>query len=598
MEKKKEMSLFKVVKVLLPMIYKSGPIVFIIFSILGIFSGISYGINTIIIQKFFDNINSAVKGVGTVKSVILMAVALGSIILITELANGLYNYMGGVFGGKFIGYLYKKFNEKAGKLEPVLFEDAEILDSINKAQKGIYGSNGIVITIMSLVSFNFPYFIFMTVYLLLLDKVLVFAMIFIFLPPILTQVMRVKLFQNLENEVAPIRREYEYYEKAICDREYFKETRILGAFSYFIELYKDAMKLLSQKIWSAEKKNGVLELGMKSITLFGYLGVLCLLFYSLFKRNITIGAFSAVFTSISTMISMMNTIVSLKIGRITRNIGMVRNFIAFFNMSERGGKDININGDDSIYLKNVVFSYPSAKSIAIKGVNLEIKPKETIAIVGENGAGKSTLVRLITGLYLPTEGQVLFGDVDTRNISPRSLYKNTTGVFQNYQRYKMKLKENVMISNGKLKSEEQLELAMDKADLSVESSNFPKGYDTMLSREFDGVDLSGGQWQRVAIARGFYKSHNMIVLDEPTAAIDPIEETKLYERFTDISKDKTAIIVTHRLGSAKIADRIIVMDKGDIAEVGTHEELMAMKGKYAEMYEAQAKWYVREEVVS
>lgn len=598
MEKKKEMSLFKVVKVLLPMIYKSGPIVFIIFSILGIFSGISYGINTIIIQKFFDNINSAVKGVGTVKSVILMAVALGSIILITELANGLYNYMGGVFGGKFIGYLYKKFNEKAGKLEPVLFEDAEILDSINKAQKGIYGSNGIVITIMSLVSFNFPYFIFMTVYLLLLDKVLVFAMIFIFLPPILTQVMRVKLFQNLENEVAPIRREYEYYEKAICDREYFKETRILGAFSYFIELYKDAMKLLSQKIWSAEKKNGVLELGMKSITLFGYLGVLCLLFYSLFKRNITIGAFSAVFTSISTMISMMNTIVSLKIGRITRNIGMVRNFIAFFNMSERGGKDININGDDSIYLKNVVFSYPSAKSIAIKGVNLEIKPKETIAIVGENGAGKSTLVRLITGLYLPTEGQVLFGDVDTRNISPRSLYKNTTGVFQNYQRYKMKLKENVMISNGKLKSEEQLELAMDKADLSVESSNFPKGYDTMLSREFDGVDLSGGQWQRVAIARGFYKSHNMIVLDEPTAAIDPIEETKLYERFTDISKDKTAIIVTHRLGSVKIADRIIVMDKGDIAEVGTHEELMAMKGKYAEMYEAQAKWYVREEVVS
>lgn len=598
MEKKKEMSLFKVVKVLLPMIYKSGPIVFIIFSILGIFSGISYGINTIIIQKFFDNINSAVKGVGTVKSVILMAVALGSIILITELANGLYNYMGGVFGGKFIGYLYKKFNEKAGKLEPVLFEDAEILDSINKAQKGIYGSNGIVITIMSLVSFNLPYFIFMTVYLLLLDKVLVFAMIFIFLPPILTQVMRVKLFQNLENEVAPIRREYEYYEKAICDREYFKETRILGAFSYFIELYKDAMKLLSQKIWSAEKKNGVLELGMKSITLFGYLGVLCLLFYSLFKRNITIGAFSAVFTSISTMISMMNTIVSLKIGRITRNIGMVRNFIAFFNMSERGGKDININGDDSIYLKNVVFSYPSAKSIAIKGVNLEIKPKETIAIVGENGAGKSTLVRLITGLYLPTEGQVLFGDVDTRNISPRSLYKNTTGVFQNYQRYKMKLKENVMISNGKLKSEEQLELAMDKADLSVESSNFPKGYDTMLSREFDGVDLSGGQWQRVAIARGFYKSHNMIVLDEPTAAIDPIEETKLYERFTDISKDKTAIIVTHRLGSAKIADRIIVMDKGDIAEVGTHEELMAMKGKYAEMYEAQAKWYVREEVVS
>lgn len=132
-----------------------------------------------------------------------------------------------------------------------------------------------------------------------------------------------------------------------------------------------------------------------------------------------------------------------------------------------------------------------------------------------------------------------------------------------------------------------------KADLQAAKGRFPQGYRTMLSREFDGIDLSGGQ--RVAIARGFYRVHDLIVLDEPTAAIDPLEETRIYEKFTEISEGKTAIIVTHRLGSAQIADRIIVMDQGRIIEEGSHEQLVQNDGKYAEMYHAQAQWYVREE---
>ena len=238
------------------------------------------------------------------------------------------------------------------------------------------------------------------------------------------------------------------------------------------------------------------------------------------------------------------------------------------------------------------FSYPGSETKAVEHVNLTIKPGETIAIVGQNGAGKSTLVKLLTGLYLPTEGTVEIGGIDSRKISSHSIYRGITGIFQKYQRYKLTLQENVQISDLQTQDQQHLETAVKKADLELDHETFPQGYDTMLSREFDGVDLSGGQWQRVALARGFYRVHDLVVLDEPTAAIDPLEETRIYEKFAELSKDKTAVIVTHRLGSAKIADRIVVMDQGRIVAIGTHDQLMRERGKYAEMYQAQAQWYV------
>jgi ATP-binding cassette subfamily B protein len=180
------------------------------------------------------------------------------------------------------------------------------------------------------------------------------------------------------------------------------------------------------------------------------------------------------------------------------------------------------------------------------------------------------------------------------------LFKNISGVFQNFQKYKMTLGDNISISNLGLTNdlkEHTLIQACHQAELDTTSKEFTKSFDTMLSREFDGVDLSGGQWQRVAIARGLYKANDIIVLDEPTAAIDPIEETRLYQQFAQLAKDKTAIIVTHRLGSAQIADRIVVMDKGEIVEMGMHRELLLKNGKYAEMYETQKKWYTNEKIL-
>ena len=182
--------------------------------------------------------------------------------------------------------------------------------------------------------------------------------------------------------------------------------------------------------------------------------------------------------------------------------------------------------------------------------------------------------------------------MDTKQASLEAVTSGVSAVFQKYQRYKMSFKENLKISD--LKEKDQLnneKRAFENVGLDINSRSFPRGFETVLSREFDGVELSLGQWQRIAIARGLYRVHDTIILDEPTAAIDPIEEANIYRKFAEISEDKTSIIVTHRLGSAKIADKIIVMDEGEIIEEGSHHELMQARGEYWQMFTSQSKWY-------
>jgi ATP-binding cassette subfamily B protein len=261
-------------------------------------------------------------------------------------------------------------------------------------------------------------------------------------------------------------------------------------------------------------------------------------------------------------------------------------------LPERGGIDADLRMNENISLNNVSFTYPSAEQKAVDNVTFTVKPGETVAVVGENGSGKTTLVRLITGLYLPDSGDILYGCTSTKTISARSLFKNISAVFQKFQRYQMTLRENIGISDtAKQADDTELDKICAQAGIEKDGSSLPNGYDTMLSREFDGVDLSGGQWQRAAIARSFFRPHQFIVLDEPTAAIDPIEETKIYNRFAEISKGKTAVIVTHRLGSVKLADRILVMKQGRLIEQGTHTELMDINGEYFRLYKSQEQWY-------
>ncbi|MHB1484231.1 MAG: ABC transporter ATP-binding protein [Saccharofermentanales bacterium] len=592
-EKPKKPNAIKVFLKLLPMIFLSAPFLFIFSQSISILHGISWGVLTLFTQRFFDSAAQFADKKTTLSAIMLSLAVLGGAHLICQILNGFGNYIPKAFAEKASGRLSQKIHIKMSKISAIDFENTSILDDINKAEQG--KNNAVWFVLMFLIVFTFylPYFAFMGFYLFNLKPILAVSLVIIFIPTAMSQIIRSKVFAKLEDKSAPVRREYGYYEGCLVGREYFKETRLLGGFLFFKNKYQESLVLLQKLSLKANVKTNLFELSMRILTIAGYGGILYLLFDALMKREISIGAFAAVFASIGALFGIMEEVVCRNFGQIAQNLGTIQNYLNFLAIKEREGIDVKMPHDCDIYIQKVSFSYPGSEANAITDVDFTIKNSETIAIVGENGSGKSTLIRLITGIYLPKSGDVFYDDHNTKEISMKSLFSKMSAVFQHFQCYQLTLRDNITISDMSSSENEDsnLDAITKMSGFDKNDNSFTDGYETMLSREFDGVDLSGGQWQRVSIARGFFRTHNMIILDEPTAAIDPFEETKIYNRFAEISKGKTAIIVTHRLGSVKLADRILVMDKGQLAEVGTHKELIDNDGVYARLYSAQEQWY-------
>lgn len=240
----------------------------------------------------------------------------------------------------------------------------------------------------------------------------------------------------------------------------------------------------------------------------------------------------------------------------------------------------------------VSFTYPTQSTPVIHNVNVRIEPGEKIAIVGDNGAGKTTLVKLLVGLYLAESGEVTIdGEAVSFQNAPR-LRQRIAPVFQDYATYHVTARENIAFGDvQRLDDATALQTAATKADVASVIAGLPDRFDAFLGKEFGEVDLSGGQWQRIALARAFFRGADLLVLDEPTAALDPKAELALFERFAELVEGRTAIMVSHRLGITRLADRILVMSDGRIVESGTHEELLALDGKYAAFFRTQAQWY-------
>lgn len=589
MKRKKE-GYFALIKAVFSVAVKKLPVLFLLAVVSEAVTGVLLGSSVWFKQQLFDKAEAVVNG-AAFSQIAIAAVVLCVYLVLQLLISGINSVIDSNFKTKLEQEAGEELNRKAARIDPVCYEDNRFLDHIEKAGRGTEFAVDVFITSLSMMLTIISYFGFMGSYLNSIEPMLMVVMVCTFIPYIFGAVVRYRVNKSRENLAAPYRRRGEYYGQCITVREYVKETRMLGAYGYFFQKMKENLEMVKTLNWKAVKKTNLIDIGLRFLTLFGYVAIIVLLFYYLMSGRVGVGVFAAVVSSLDGMAEKLESLFRWQIGSITRNLGMAENYLAFLNLPERQG-DRPFPEGKTVEFQNVSFIYPNATGNSLTDINLSIRENETVAIVGSNGAGKSTFARLLLGIFRPDEGSVLIDGVDTRELLPEESVGKTSAVFQKFQKYKMTTLDNVILSNTRQEPDiKQAKDALEKANLEMDSRSFPEGMNTLLAKEFGGTDISGGQWQRLAIARGFYRKHNLIVLDEPTSAIDPLEETRVYEKFTEMSKDKTAVIITHRLGSAKIADRIVVLDAGRIVETGTHEELMERKGLYYEMYQAQAKWY-------
>lgn len=268
----------------------------------------------------------------------------------------------------------------------------------------------------------------------------------------------------------------------------------------------------------------------------------------------------------------------------------------FFALSdEPEGVSEELPAAFDIEFRDVWFRYPGTERDILKGLSFTVRAGEKVSIVGENGEGKSTMIKLLLGLYTPDRGEIRVGGRNLASFPAHVRARLFGTVFQDFPRYSITLAENIGIGDiDRIGDEAQIREAARKGKVDAFAGKFGKGYDTLLGRDFEGgVDISGGQWQRIAIARAFMGDKPILILDEPTSQLDPIAEADLYREFAAMAEDRTAIFITHRLGSTLITDRIFVIDGGRVAEAGTHDELTRAGGIYARMFNAQKQWYLR-----
>ncbi len=278
-------------------------------------------------------------------------------------------------------------------------------------------------------------------------------------------------------------------------------------------------------------------------------------------------------------------------------INDLREFLDIENLMENtNGKSMSTDKPYKIEIKDLSFTYPETDKIILNNINLTINASERLALVGVNGAGKTTLVKLLSGLYKPTSGSIKINGTDISAINRDEYYKSVSAVFQEARIMPCSILENVSMLPAGESDAERFNFCIRQAGLYEKIQNLPEKENTLLVKNVNenAVELSGGEIQRLLLARAIYKDAPTLILDEPTAALDPIAENEIYLKYSEISKNKTSIYISHRLSSTRFCDRIVLLDDASIAEEGTHEELMALSGKYAEMFRIQSKYYEEE----
>jgi len=506
------------------------------------------------------------------------------------------NFCDVVLGDKYSRHISTKIMEHASRLDLTSFEDPLFYDRMERAR--VQGTDRIVlIQATGLLIQQLVTTISLAAGIVFLSPWILLALVACVVPAFLGETHFAFMGYSLNFRQTPAKREMEYLRVLGGSKESAKELKLFGLAPFLIGRYaKLSNELHSQTVGLARRKlvvGGLLSL----LGTLGYYGSYAFVIYETVVGTLTIGtlyfltgAIAGASSNIQAVFATFSTIADQAL--------FVTDLLDFFSMKPTVASKPNALPmprpiREGFEFRHVSFGYPGLTRTVLTDVSFHLKRGERLALVGENGQGKTTIVKLLARLYDPTEGQILLDGVDLREYDLEDLWKETGVIFQDFMRYDLTAAENIAI--GKIEEREntfRLRAAAQKSLAEQVIRKLPKSYDQILGRRFEGgVDLSGGEWQKLALARAYLRDAQLLILDEPTAALDAKSEHEVFQRFAELTQGKMALLISHRFSTVKMADRILVLEDGQIAEQGGHEELLLRGGRYAEMFELQAASY-------
>ncbi len=484
---------------------------------------------------------------------------------------------------------------KYSQLDLEYFEDPKTSDLLQKVSSNEYKARMLYITTQYLIG-DFAALIASIGIVLTFSPFILFLIIISNIPTLIAEGKLGKSIWGIWDYKPEDFRNQSWTRDILIRQNSLKEVRVFRARNF---LYSIVEKLFNEFIEyqvNVEKKRFKYEIILRGIPFLVFAYSFYFLVNQVVAGIITIGLFTFYFSTLNTFSSTLNSMFK-RFTTLYENALFVSDYFKIMNLPKLvkdGEVVLEPNTSPTIEFKNVDFKYPHSSQYVFKGFNLEIKPGEHIAIVGENGAGKSTLINLLLRFYDATDGSILINGTDLKDFKLDSYYKNIALLGQDFAKYHYDAKTNIGLGN--IEHINNL-LAIIEASKFSGSDKFiekyEKGYDQILNKQFTGgIEPSEGQWQKIALSRAFYKDAPILILDEPTSAIDPKAESEIFERLFTYAKDKTVIIISHRFSTVRNADRILVMNEGRIVEEGSHSELVALNGIYKEAYDLQKKGYL------
>jgi ATP-binding cassette, subfamily B, bacterial len=560
-------------------------------------------IGKLIVDEVVHSINVAQSGGVVTWSRLAMLVGIElAIALVGEGLSRVSALLESLLGDLFANRTSVQLMQHAAQLDLEQFEDAEIYDKLERARRQTVGRIGLftmllatlqdLITLITLAAA-------LTVYVPWLLLLLVVAV----LPSLLGETHFASLGYSLLYSWTPERRQLDYLRYIGASDISAKELKLFGLSDFLVGRYDRLSDEFYQANRSLAVRRSVASTLLSFVGTLGYYGAYAVIIYlTVIGHRSPAGLFTiGVLTFLAGSFRQSRDLIQrvlLSLSQVFEQSLYLEDLFSFLDIQPSirrnpEAKQVPVPIRQGFVFEGVGFRYPRAESWAVRNLNFTLAPGERIALVGENGAGKTTLVKLLARLYDPDEGRILLDGTDLREYDVDSLRRNVGVIFQDFVRYDFALKENIAVGNiARIEDDPAIKAAAERSLADSVAQRLAGQYDQMLGKRFEGgVDLSGGEWQKVALARAYMRDAQLLILDEPTAALDARAEYEVFLRFSELTKGRMAVLISHRFSTVRMADRILVLKGGELVEQGTHEALVELGGLYSELFQLQAAGY-------